>query len=322
MTTFKISQVGRTAIFLPLLMLVLLAIFYEGRAHKLEQWLPLWQWVMLLGTGIILEQIYKRTWRVSQRSLLFRDVLSSVINLYITGAIAAALLYPIVVYFPERFLGRKMILASSDQLGPLWVQVITVLLVTSFVRYWIHRFQHSVPFLWRFHSYHHRTTDLQISNKYVSHPIDFALRNVVIFSVLYIVGFDSMAFFIAIPILQVAGAFDHCGADVRSGLLSYLLVTPEVHRWHHSASIPQGYGCSCNYGVEFSFWDIVFRTYYLPKNNGVAEHPDTIGFPGLPDESSYLKSLFSPLGLYRAIAWIRDAVKTTLTVVSAGGRRR
>ena len=37
---------------------------------------------------------------------------------------------------------------------------------------------------------------------------------------------------------------------MKGGLLNYLFVTPEVHRWHHSAKVPEGYGYSCNYGVE------------------------------------------------------------------------
>jgi sterol desaturase/sphingolipid hydroxylase (fatty acid hydroxylase superfamily) len=157
-------------------------------------------------------------------------------------------------------------------------------------------------------------------NKYVSHPFDYALRNVVIFSVLYIVGFNDLVFLIAMPILIVAGAFDHCGADVNSGALNYVLVTPEVHRWHHSAVTPDGYGHSCNYGVEFSFWDIVFGTYYLPKKNGVAEQPERIGYPGgvLPDESSYLRSLLEPLGLYNPISRLTDGMKRAL----ASGWRR
>ena len=55
----------------------------------------------------------------------------------------------------------------------------------------------------------------------------------------------------------------------------------------------------CNYGVEFSFLDIIFRTFYAVKDSGVAEQPEFIGYPGggLPNESNYLKLLLVPLGL-------------------------
>ena len=89
---------------------------------------------------------------------------------------------------------------------------------------------------------------------------------------------------------------------MKGGLLNYVMVTPEVHRWHHSAKVPDGYGYSCNYGVEFIFWDILFGTYYLPQENGQAVNPERIGHPGgLPDESNYLKILLAPLGLYQPL---------------------
>jgi len=175
----------------------------------------------------------------------------------------------------------------------------------------MHGLQHSVPFLWELHSYHHRVTDLQATNTLVSHPIDFALRNVVFGLVLGIIGFNPLAVVIATSVTFAPGFFSHCGGDVKGGLLNYLFVTPEVHRWHHSAKVPEGYGYSCNYGVEFSFWDIIFGTYYLPVKDGVAEQPERIGYPGggLPDESNYLKLLLAPLGLYRPLSWFAQVLR-------------
>ena len=134
---------------------------------------------------------------------------------------------------------------------------------------------------------------------YVSHPIDFALRNVAVYLVLGIVGFDPLVLLVAVPLSNISGTFSHCGADLKAGLLNYVLVTPEVHRWHHTAQVPEGFGFSCNYGVEFSFWDILFGTFYLPKKEGETLQPERIGHPGgTADEPNYLKLLLVPLGLY------------------------
>jgi sterol desaturase/sphingolipid hydroxylase (fatty acid hydroxylase superfamily) len=266
---------------------------------------PKWDTLLILATMVILERIYTYRYAVSQRSVQARDVISNVVNLYVTGAVTGMIVLPVLAFFPEHFLGRKLVLASPAQLGPVWLQVLVIILSVSFFRYWMHRLQHSVPFLWELHSYHHRVTDIQASNTYVSHPIDFALRNVVIFLLLGVIGFSPFALLIAVPATNISGTFSHCGGDVKGGLLNYLFVTPEVHRWHHSAEIPEGYGYSCNYGVEFSFWDMIFGTFYLPVKNGVAEQPERIGYPGggLPDESNYLKLLLVPLGLYRPLPW-------------------
>jgi len=289
---------------------LLLAFFYVAhispQGHALEQWLPKWDRLAIIATIISLERIYTYRYAVSQRSVLTRDIIANIVNLYVTGAVAAFLVLPVLLFSTEHFLGRRLVFASPEQLGPFWLQIAVILLVVSFFRYWMHRMQHTVPFLWELHSYHHRVTDLTATNGEVSNPIDFALRNVLIFLVLGVVGFDPVAIVLAVPAAQLSAVFSHCGADIKGGILNYLLVTPEVHRWHHSAKVPEGYGYSCNYAVEFAFWDILFGTYYLPKQAGQAVQPERIGHPGgLPDESNYLRLLLAPLGLYRPLPWFK-----------------
>jgi sterol desaturase/sphingolipid hydroxylase (fatty acid hydroxylase superfamily) len=294
-----------------LLMLPLLLMFYyvahiSPQGHAIEQWLPKWDRLAIIATIIILERIYTYRYAVSQRSVLKRDIIANIVNLYVTGAVAAFLVLPVLLFSTEHVLGRRLVFASPEQLGPFWLQIAVILLVVSLFRYWMHRMQHTVPFLWELHSYHHRVTDLTATNGEVSNPIDFALRNVVIFLVLGVVGFDPLAIVLAVPAAQLSAVFSHCGADIKGGFLNYLLVTPEVHRWHHSAKVPEGYGYSCNYGVEFAFWDILFGTYYLPKEAGQTVQPEHIGHPGgLPDESNYLRLLLAPLGLYRPLPWFK-----------------
>jgi sterol desaturase/sphingolipid hydroxylase (fatty acid hydroxylase superfamily) len=295
----------------PLLFVLFYGVRLVGRVYAIDQWVPKWDTLLILATMIILERIYTYSFAVSQRSVRARDVISTVVNLYFTGVVAGMIILPVLVFFPEQFLGRKLVLASPEQLGPVWLQVAVVLMLVSLFRYWMHRLQHTVPFLWKLHSYHHQVTDLQATNTLVSHPIDYALRNVVIFLVLGVIGFNPFALLIAVPATNISGTFSHCGGDVKGGLLNYLFVTPEVHRWHHSAQVPEGYGYSCNYGVEFSFWDIIFGTFYLPQKDGVALQPERIGYPGggLPDESNYLKLLLVPLGLYKPLSWFREVLR-------------
>jgi sterol desaturase/sphingolipid hydroxylase (fatty acid hydroxylase superfamily) len=297
-------------VILPALYVLFYGIKLLGQGYAIDQWVPKWDILLTLGTIIILERIYTYRYAVSQRSVEARDVISNVVNLYVTGAVTGMIVLPVLVFVPEHFLGRKLVFASPEQLGPFWLQVLVILLSVSFFRYWMHRLQHSVPFLWELHAYHHRVTDLQASNAAVSHPIDFALRNVVIFLVLGVIGFNPFALLIAVPATGLS-TFSHCGGDVKGGLLNYLFVTPEVHRWHHAANVPEGYGYSCNYGVEFSFWDIIFGTFYLPQKDGVAEQPERIGYPGggLPDEGNYLKLLLAPLGLYRPLSWFKHVLR-------------
>jgi sterol desaturase/sphingolipid hydroxylase (fatty acid hydroxylase superfamily) len=294
-----------------LLMLPLLYVFFSAlhvwtQGYPIEYWLPRWDRLLILVTVIGLERLYTYRYAVSQRYVLTRDIIANIVNLYITGAVVGFFILPVLLFSTEHFFGRKFVFAAPEQLGPFWLQVVTILVSVSLFRYWMHRWQHTNEFLWRLHSYHHRVTDLKATNGEVSNPVDFALRNILIFIMLGVIGFSPFAILLAFTVTNTTAVFSHCGGDVKGGFLNYLFMTPEVHRWHHSATVPEGYGYSCNYGVEFSFWDVIFGTYYLPRKDGQTVQPERIGHPsGLPDEGNYLKILLEPFGLYRPLPWFK-----------------
>ena len=246
-----------------------------------------------LATMILLEQVFRYRKAVSQKPIVFRDILSKLMNVLVTGTVMRMIFVPLVLFFPEIFFGRTLFFGSSDLLGPFWVQLLLVIFLYSFLRYSVHRIQHKVPFLWELHSYHHSVTDLRASNTFVSHPIDYSLRNVLPPVILGVVGFDPVAILFGAGILNTASTFSHCGAGLHAGWLNYVFVTPEIHRWHHAATVPEGHKFSVNYGVGFCLWDRIFGTFYLPTENGIPLQPDKIGHPsGYKDEANYLKLLF------------------------------
>ena len=229
---------------LPILYVFFSTIHISAHGYAIEQWLPRWDRLLILLTVIGLERLYTYRYAVSQRSVLTRDVIANIVNLYVTGAVVAMVLLPLLAFSLNHVLGRKLVFASSEQLGPFWLQVVVILFSVSLFRYWMHRWQHTNEFLWSLHSYHHRVTDLTATNGEVSNPVDFALRNVVVFLVLGVIGFNTFAVLLAFTVTNVTAVFSHCGGDVKGGFLNYLFVTPEVHRWHHSAKVPEGYGYS------------------------------------------------------------------------------
>ena len=291
---------------LPALFLILYAVRISVPPGQIDHWLPGWYEVLIMGSMVLVEQLRRYRHAVPQRSLLARDLTSTLVNLYVTGAATSVVVMALFTPLLRHGLGRGIIFASPEQLGPFWLQVVIILLAISFFRYWMHRLQHKNEFLWKLHSYHHRVTDVRASNVLVSHPIDFALRSILVLVLLDLVGFYPQAVLIAIPATQIYGFFSHCGAEVRGGFLNYLLVTPEVHRWHHSVTIPDGHRYSVNYGVEFAFWDVLFGTFYLPQREGQPLPPQSMGHPsGYKDDGSYLKLLLVPLGIYGLALWCR-----------------
>ncbi len=249
--------------------------------------------LITLSVMILLELTFRYQKAVSQKKMLGRDLASTFINVLVTGKVTGAIFLPVVIFLPELLFGRSLLFSSSDLLGPFWIQFILVIFLYSFLRYSVHRIQHKVDFLWKLHSYHHAVTDLKASNVYVSHPLDFALRNAFPPLFLGIIGFDPTAIVFGVSLLSTFSISSHCGAGLHAGWLNKIFVTPEVHRWHHSTVIPEGHKYSVNFGVGFAFWDRLFGTYYLPIKDGVPLQPDSLGSPDkVPDESNYFKLLF------------------------------
>src|SRR5215475_10067853 len=103
-----IFYVGSLAI-LPAVYMMFYGFRLAGRAYSIDQWLPKWDTLLILSTMIILERLYRYRYAVSQRSVLTRDIISNVVNLYVTGMVMIVL--PALVFLPQHYLGRKMILA-------------------------------------------------------------------------------------------------------------------------------------------------------------------------------------------------------------------
>ena len=277
----------------PLAFLLLYWMHVALDGHPIERVIPSFITFASLAVLILLEQLFHYEQGVSQKRLAWRDIASTAVNVLVTGTVMRMVFVPLVVFLPELLFGRTLYFSSSAQLGPLWLQMILAMWLYSFLRYGIHRVQHIVPFLWELHSYHHSVTDLKASNTFVSHPIDFALRNILPPIILAYVGFDPAVILFGTGLLTTASLMSHCGAGLHATWLNRIFVTPEVHRWHHSTKVPEGHRYSVNYGVGLVLWDRLLGTYYLPMKDGVPEQPDTLGHPeGVADEPNYFKLLF------------------------------
>ena len=65
-----------------------------------------------------------------------------------------------------------------------------------------------------------------------------------------------------------------------------MLVTPQFHHWHHSATT-----YNKNYAVHLPIIDKMFGSYHLP----VGEWPDEYGIEGNPVPDGYLAQLVHPI---------------------------
>src|SRR5580700_5945380 len=109
-TAFYVSSL----VIVPTLFVLLYGARLLGRVYEIDQWLPKWDVLLTLAIMVIVERIYTYKYAVSQRSVLGRDVISNVVNLYVTGAVTGMIILPALVFLPEHFLGRELILTSPE----------------------------------------------------------------------------------------------------------------------------------------------------------------------------------------------------------------
>jgi hypothetical protein len=132
---------------LPVLYVFFSSIHVATHDYAIEQWLPKWDRLLILVTVIGLERLYTYRYAVSQRSVLSRDIIANIVNLYVTGAVSMVLLPS--WRFPGSFFGASWS-ASPEQLS-VFAAVAVILLSVSLFRYWMHRWRAKTN-LWSLHS--------------------------------------------------------------------------------------------------------------------------------------------------------------------------
>ena len=150
---------------------------------------------------------------------------------------------------------------------PVVVQVLMMLLVIDFFRYWIHWSLHRFPRLWSFHAVHHSPHRLYWVNSARVHPFEKLAHFTVDIVPFALLGVSKEALAFYYVLWGVTGFYQHSNCDVRFGPLNYVFSGPELHRWHHSEFIAES---DTNYGNVLIIWDLLFGTWFLPRDKKVS----------------------------------------------------
>ncbi len=170
---------------------------------------------------------------------------------------------------------------------PFIIELFLALFITDLFQYWAHRFFHSHHYLWRFHSIHHSTQNMDWLAGSRTHFIDIFFTRSITYIPLYILGFSSLTFNVYILFIAVHAVLIHANTRINFGFLRYIITTPQYHHWHHCEE-PEHYGN--NFAVVFPFIDKIFGTYYLPKN----KWPKGTGLIDASFPKGFVKQLIFP----------------------------
>lgn len=144
---------------------------------------------------------------------------------------------------------------------PYWVEVAMGVLILDCIIYLQHLMFHAVPLLWRLHMMHHADLDYDVTTGLRFHPIEIMISMVIKMASVAALGASPVTVVLFEIVLNATAMFNHGNIKLPLGLdavLRLLVVTPDMHRVHHSVTIRE---TNSNFGFNFPWWDRLFGTY-------------------------------------------------------------
>jgi sterol desaturase/sphingolipid hydroxylase (fatty acid hydroxylase superfamily) len=144
---------------------------------------------------------------------------------------------------------------------PWWVAVPLAVVLLDLATYFQHVTFHAVPALWRLHRVHHSDLDMDVTTGTRFHPIEILISTAIKCAAVAAIGAPAVAVLVFEVLLNATAMFNHANVRLPLGLdrlLRLLVVTPDMHRVHHSIVYNES---SSNFGFNLPWWDRLFGTY-------------------------------------------------------------
>ncbi len=144
---------------------------------------------------------------------------------------------------------------------PDWINIILTVAALDFVIYLQHVMFHYLPVCWRFHRMHHTDLDIDVTTGNRFHPIEIVVSSAIKLAAVALLGAPAVAVVIFEVVLNATSQFNHGNIRIPATadrLLRLLVVTPDMHRVHHSV-IPRE--TNSNFGFNLPWWDRLCGTY-------------------------------------------------------------
>ena len=101
-------------------------------------------------------------------------------------------------------------------------------------------------------------------------------------------GFEPDQAYIVHFIAITIGHLNHANIRITWGPFKYILNNSVMHLYHHMKALPENKPKGINFGISLSIWDFLFKTNYVPDDNGEIE----LGFY---DEENFPKGFLGQL---------------------------
>jgi sterol desaturase/sphingolipid hydroxylase (fatty acid hydroxylase superfamily) len=219
-------------------------------------------------------------------------------NLAMTGlgTIAIRLALPLVAIEAALVAGEREWGILNRLELPAWLAFAVAFVALDLGIYLQHRAFHAVPWLWRLHRVHHSDLMLDASSGLRFHPFELLLSMGFKIVVVVALGAPVLAVLAFEIVLNAGALFTHSNVALPrrlDGVLRGLIVTPDMHRIHHSVHRDE---TDSNFGFNLSVWDRLFATYRPSPRDGHEQMELGVGRYRAAREQRFGALLLQPFG--------------------------
>lgn len=184
-----------------------------------------------------------------------RNLGLAVVNTVVIGLMFGTVTLLVTEGTATHGLGLLNLLVLADP----WQFLLALMLLDAWMYLW-HRANHLLPFLWRFHRVHHSDTQMDVTTATRFHTGELFLSAGLRLGLIPLLGLDLWHLVAYDTLVLAVIQFHH--ADISLGVLdrwlNLLIVTPNMHKVHHSDERPE---MDSNFATIFSFWDRLAGTF-------------------------------------------------------------
>jgi ornithine lipid hydroxylase len=247
--------------------------------------------VVSVGSLVLLSEYiipYRRDWRPFASDFARDGLFMSLTQM----AVPFAMMWLVTLLLQSAFAQSGWRFNVWPVAWPIAAQLVLKVIAGDFLRYWLHRAAHTWLPLWRLHEVHHHPEKLYTTNVFRFHPLEKSLQFLLDTLPFIILGAGPELLAYYFVFYSISGLFQHSNIDVRLGWLNFIVSGPEVHRWHHSKLIAES---NSNYAHSFVVWDLVFGTYFRPRDRRV----ERLGLLDPKYPTSFLGQMAAPFRVTR-----------------------
>jgi sterol desaturase/sphingolipid hydroxylase (fatty acid hydroxylase superfamily) len=146
-----------------------------------------------------------------------------------------------------------------------WMEIVLSVIAFDLWDYWMHRANHRIGFLWRFHRAHHSDMEIDVTTSARFHIGELVFSGVSKGLMVLFWGPSLLGFVTFDILLNGASQFHHSNLRIPFQIqdqMERIVVTPRMHRCHHALH-PDCY--DTNFSTILSLWDRIFNSYHRAR---------------------------------------------------------